>query len=547
MSSHLKSVRLEDGTPQTLPANDRQVANSAGGFTYAVSDLDRIRRFLILGSDSTFYSSGDALTIENARVIVRYLKEHDVPEEHESVIALISEISMTGRAPKQSPALFALALVIAQTPFDGVKSYGYGELNVVCRTASTLFEFFGYLSQFQRFGMGARKAIARWYTGRDVDALAYQMVKYRERAGFSHADLLRLSKRVRSTEDSQTADFRALLSWAVGKPYHQDNLPRVAQGYEIGKQAALAEMDPSEKTRRYLGLISAYGLSWEMLPTEALAIPEVWAELVESGNLPMGALVRNLGRMSANGALRTGQVRKYVVQSLQSSDAVRRSRLHPLNLLVAMKTYASGKGLKGSLSWAPDQTVISALETAIELSFGNVEPSRSRMLYALDVSGSMAWQTVSGAPITPYEAETMLALTTARVEEQCTVVGFSTEVTPLEIGPDSTYSEALRAVAGIRMGATDAGAAIRYALDRNLEIDTFVICTDNEVNSGHGHVHEWLQKYREHSGIDARLVVLATTATSFSVADPNDPGMLDIAGFDLATPRVLSEFAQRSF
>ena len=34
------------------------------------------------------------------------------------------------------------------------------------------------------------------------------------------------------------------------------------------------------------------------------------------------------------------------------------------------------------------------------------------------------------------------------------------------------------------------------------------------------------------------------TATEFSIADPTDPGMLDVVGFDAAVPSLISEFAR---
>jgi 60 kDa SS-A/Ro ribonucleoprotein len=32
------------------------------------------------------------------------------------------------------------------------------------------------------------------------------------------------------------------------------------------------------------------------------------------------------------------------------------------------------------------------------------------------------------------------------------------------------------------------------------------------------------------------------TATQFSIADPNDNGMLDVVGFDTATPQIIADF-----
>ena len=51
-----------------------------------------------------------------------------------------------------------------------------------------------------------------------------------------------------------------------------------------------------------------------------------------------------------------------------------------------------------------------------------------------------------------------------------------------------------------------------------------------------------LQEYRRKLGIPAKLVVVGMTANGFSIADPNDGGMLDVVGFDAATPQLISDF-----
>jgi len=43
-------------------------------------------------------------------------------------------------------------------------------------------------------------------------------------------------------------------------------------------------------------------------------------------------------------------------------------------------------------------------------------------------------------------------------------------------------------------------------------------------------------------GIAAKLVVVAMTANDFTIADPDDAGMLDIVGFDPSTPQLIAEF-----
>jgi 60 kDa SS-A/Ro ribonucleoprotein len=80
--------------------------------------------------------------------------------------------------------------------------------------------------------------------------------------------------------------------------------------------------------------------------------------------------------------------------------------------------------------------------------------------------------------------------------------------------------------------------------DSGLAFDTFVVYTDNETWAGSVHPHQALRRYRQRSGIPARLVVVGMTANDVSVADPADPGMLDVAGFDAAVPGMVADFSR---
>jgi len=51
-----------------------------------------------------------------------------------------------------------------------------------------------------------------------------------------------------------------------------------------------------------------------------------------------------------------------------------------------------------------------------------------------------------------------------------------------------------------------------------------------------------LRRYRERTGIAAKLAVVALTSTGFTIADPADAGMLDVVGFDSAAPALIGDF-----
>jgi hypothetical protein len=44
-----------------------------------------------------------------------------------------------------------------------------------------------------------------------------------------------------------------------------------------------------------------------------------------------------------------------------------------------------------------------------------------------------------------------------------------------------------------------------------------------------------------------RLVTCGLAVSRFAVACPNDPGMLDVAGFDAEVPRVIEAFSRGAF
>jgi 60 kDa SS-A/Ro ribonucleoprotein len=82
-----------------------------------------------------------------------------------------------------------------------------------------------------------------------------------------------------------------------------------------------------------------------------------------------------------------------------------------------------------------------------------------------------------------------------------------------------------------------------WAIQNKVEADTFVIYTDNETWAGQMHPVQALQRYRKTFGIPARLIVVGMTSTGFSIADPNDPGMLDLVGFDTSAPEAIRAFS----
>ena len=537
------------------------VKNNNGGAVYQVSKWTQLDRFLTLGSEANYYSSEQQMTIENARNVQACIKEDGV-----RAVNRIVEISDSGRAPKNDPALFALAIASADDNVQTRKA-ALTALPKVARIGTHLFHFAHYVQNFRGWGRALRQAIGNWYTEQSVEGLAMQVIKYQSRDGFSTRDLLRLSH-PKTNDVAKDAVFR----WVVGGkeslgntrvsvdpktrakvnvavPDRTGSLPAVINAFEEAKT-----LDVKTDVSKMVDLIKTHNLPREAVPTAFLNEKEVWVALLHAGKygMPMTALMRNLNKITQLGILDDKTELDFVVGKLTNKESVKAARMHPFNILVSWKTYSAGKGFKGDMSWVPNKEVVTALENMYYLSFGFIEPTGKKLLLALDVSGSMSSPCMGSQILACYEVVACLAMVTARVEKDYEMVAFTssggawnrggTKLTKLNVTPTMTFDQVIKQVQRSDFGRTDCALPASYAIENNLDFDGILIMTDNETYGSSQTPYDALQKLRRQSGKEVRQVVVGMTATNFSIANPNDPLSLDVSGADSSMPQVVSDF-----
>ena len=565
MTNYAKHVSSRKQTPQTEKAAKGQKRNNAGGFSFVVDDWTRLDRFLVLGTDGgTYYVSEKKLTKQNAKCVERLLKNK---KDGLRLVNRVVEVSDSGRAPNNDPAIFVLALAASCKEFPEVSKAALEALPKVCRTGTHLLHFASMVNELRGWGRGLRKAVANWYNQKTPDQLAYQLVKYQQRDGWSNKDLLRLSHAGMDAPSQQhNAAYRWVVSGELGnrevvrrdsegehvvKYGAVDELPRLISGYEQLKVAS------SEK--EVVRLIQDYRFTHEMVPNDFKNSPAVWEALLE--HMPVGAMVRNLGKMTNVGLISPlSDASKKVASKLTNVEVLQKARLHPLAILTALKIYAQGHGMKGSLTWSANQSVVDALDSAFYLAFDAVVPTGKNILLALDASGSMSAR-LAGSPLSCRDAAATLAMVTARTEQNYHLMYFTSNshrsyaypynrvqsnhldgIADLNLSPRQRLDTIVSKVARLSWGGTDCSLPMLWASHNKVKVDAFVVLTDNDTWAGSIHPHQALQQYRNEFTPDAKLVVVGMTASKFSIADPNDAGMMDVVGFDTAAPAVLADF-----
>lgn len=525
-------------TPQTESARPDQVKNNAGGYTFQIDKWGQLDRFLVLGSaGGTYYVSERKLTRQNAAVVEECLKEDAV-----RTISRIVEISESGRAPKNDPAIFALAIA-ASSPHPETRRHALASLSSVCRIGTHLFHFAEDVKHLRKWSRGLRTAVARWYTERSATTLAYQVAKYQQRDGWSHRDLLRLSHATPKT-DGHGAVFR----WVVGGGSEALDTP-TKRGGVIDKAHLPVLLTAIEELRtasvkRAVELIREHNIPHECVPNEMKDEPEVWEAMLDGMGLT--ALIRNLGKLSAVGLIAPlTKSSNLAIEKLTNRDELKKQRVHPFSVLLAAVTYRAGRGVKGSLTWTAHQPIIDALDEAFYASFDTVTPTGLSHMLALDVSGSMGpgYGSIANSFLSARDASAAMALVTAKTEKKHAFYAFSGGMKPLAISPKMNLASAVRVVSNLPFDRTDCSLPMQFATANKLDVDVFTVYTDNETWAGSMHPFQALRAYRQKSGRAAKLIVVGMTATEFTIADPNDAGMLDVVGFDAAAPQIMSDFA----
>lgn len=548
-------------TPQSQPIpGSTQIRNSNSGYSWQVDDWTRLDRFLILGAEGgTYYIGERELVKQNHDALIRCIKADGI-----RAVNRIVETSDAGRAPKNDPAIFALALVVTHGDAPA-KAHAFANLAKVCRIGTHLFHFAEYVNALRGWGRGLRNAVGRWYVERGAEDLAHQAVKYQQRDGWSHADLLRLAH-PKAPSIQHDAVFRWMLAGAdslgerevkrkvrgedrVAKYGAVGELPQLIAAFEQAKRATSA--------REIVQLVAEHDLPREAIPTQWLNEVAVWDALLQ--RMPMTAMIRNLGKMTGLGLIKPfSDAKKLVLRKLKDETALKRSRLHPLAILVAQKIYAQGHGDKGALKWSPVSAIVDALDEAFYATFQNVEPCHKPVLLALDVSGSMAASMIAGSCINAREASAAMALITAATEPECEIIAFSAGahgyggmhgggepgITRVDLSPRMRLAEVVKRIEAIPMGGTDCALPMLWAARHRLNVSAFITYTDSETWAGNIHPAQALRQYRTEFVGDAKAVVVGMTSNGFTLADPNDRGMLDVVGFDTSVPAVIADFVR---
>jgi len=521
--------------------------NSCNKLVFQISDIDQVKRFLSLGSEGgNYYVSEQDLTKKTIKCIQRVLNTDD----KEILLQLVKEYSENNKCKKQEPLVYLLACCVTykqrcQT-LQQFRKEAYALVQVVCKIPTTLFMFIHYCKHLSTEYNGSsgwnnlhKNAVSKWYNSKDIKSLAYQVTKYRERHSYKHRDILRLCHIIARTDEHQLLykyivkclgkgeDFASTITLEPSSSSSPNELYTYLKSFE--------ELKTTTDVAVAVNLITNYKFSREHVPTPFLNSADIWNALLP--NMPNIALLRTLNKITFLGLLDDKEKCDYVIDRI-----VKMKGIHPIQMLISMKTYSEGCSELGKLKWNPNQLIIDALNAAFYNLFEEIKAIDKRVCICLDVSGSMCSNIMNSA-LSASDASCAMSMILKKANPTCMIMGFSDKFIPLDISNDRSFDDNMNNISNLTFGSTDISLPFEWAIDNTLEIDAFIVITDNETNRNTRTPMDALREYREKMNLPTcKLIVLATSVTDFTIADPNDKYTLDIAGFDAVVPDIIQDF-----
>ncbi len=477
----------------------------------------KLETFLLLGGYPGNYRASqfvfDVHSTESVRTVLR--------AEGVRAVQTIAAIADSGSAISHDASLFALALASSPEFADaGTNIAALQALPQVARTGAHLCKYAAYVGGVRGWGRGLRSAVADWYISKPVGELATQILKHRQRKGWSHRDLLRLSH-----PKPPTPAHNALFQWAVEGQLGHLAPANIARS-ELRQIYAFEQLKKTSDETEMVRFIEDYRLTHETIPAQCRKSAAVWEALL--GSMPYMAMVRNLGHMTEAGLIAPqNAATALIVARLIDRSRIRRAKVHPAALLSALLRYRKGP-------WTASELVASALEDAFHFAFDNVESTGKRVSIGIDSSLLGGEAACNGMPhISAAMAAAALAMEFARVDSYANISVLQDRPVYVDISKDHRLTPVCQTIVQQPVSG-DPSILIEHALSNGLQVDAFVFVSGRLPLQA-------FENYRQRTGTAAKLVLVAPSASGFEDVLLNE-NILRIAGFDSTVPRVIRQF-----
>ncbi|KAM3722104.1 RNA-binding protein [Dirofilaria immitis] len=347
------------------------------------------------------------------------------------------------------------------------------------------------------------------------------------------------SKSVAGTSKSAARRSKSIVeTW---KPIAE--ISRISQFLDDFKRLQELTLNDVDKAVR---LINKNRFEYEHIPEDLLNSKSIWEAILS--RMPLTIMMNNLHKMTFVDLLGSKEhhraYNEIVVKKLMDKKALKEENIHPIRVLLTYAAYFDEHGYKRmeEIDWDPSKDIVTALEKTFCISSHYITPTGLRYCLAFNVTDRIDFS-ISNNMLPCSQIAAAFAMTFIWTEPHVTTVTFADCMVPFVLDYEMKLYDIHQLMGLFTVNITDCTLPLIWARQNKLPVDAFIICTNNVISNNPHDTFVELQNYRTTMNLPStKLIVINIVGTDFNIANPTDPNMLDICGFNASVPAVIREF-----
>ncbi|WP_438729780.1 TROVE domain-containing protein [Parasphingorhabdus sp. DH2-15] len=483
---------------------EANVTNHQGAIAYAYKPKHKLAQLAATGTfNDTFYASAET---QLSDVL-------DVAQKVDPVFVAKAALYARKRgAMKDMPALLTAYLTVADPDL------AVAVFNRTIDNGRMLRNFV----QIMRSGAVGRKSLGsrpkrlvkQWLE----DATIEQLIRASTGKDPSLADIVKMVH-----PKPVSLERQAFYGWLIGRPYDVEALPEQLQDFELWKRD-LGRQLPD--------------VPFQWLTSFDLTAKR-WVLLAEK--VGWHALRMNLNTLARHGAFGVKGATDMIANRLEDADAIKRARIMPYQLLMALNATNDAVPLK----------VQAALEVALEKSLTNVPVMQGNVVIAPDVSWSMQ------SPLTGHrvgattavkciDVAALIGAAVLRKNPSATLMPFEQHVVSVDLKPFARVAVNAKRLSQIGGGGTNVSAPLALLNKREADVDLVIIVSDNEswVDDNRYGATETMRQWQKLKSRNPKAKLVCIDLQPYGTTQAKErKDILNVGGFSDAVFDTIARFA----
>jgi 60 kDa SS-A/Ro ribonucleoprotein len=366
-----------------------------------------------------------------------------------------------------------------------------------------------------------KRLVREWFEKRGTEQIFKQSVGQSP----SIADILKMVH-----PKPADAEREALFGYFIGREISTDKLPEIVKRFERFKAGDSADVPD---------------VPFQMLTALPLGKSE-WTAIAR--NAPWQMTRMNLNTFQRHGVFEDSAMVNAVAERLRNTEAIKRARVFPFQLMSAYKAAEANKGIP--------REITDALQDAMEIATENVPKIDEKVYVFPDISGSMqspatGYRRGATSAVRCVDVAALFSAAILRNNPDAEIIPFESKIVDVRLNPRDSIMTNAEKLSNLPFGGTNCSAPLAELNRRKAKGDVLIYVSDNESwidtpfygrfgGSATETMKQW-NEFKSRNG-DAKLVCIDIQPYAHTQAQERRD-ILNVGGFSDQVFTLVSEFA----